>query len=160
MVNLVWESDKIDGLIVRLLEDASVKRMVSRLKGVVQQGRELLRRHGDAENQVEIEIVPVDHPLKTAALGVFGIVGLIGVPIAMLLPVVPATPFAMLGLVCLARISPRFRRWLLRQRFCKTALSMIYTRSEPVFVLLRKLLQILLGHPWVRMPAASPSYRT
>lgn len=125
----------------------------TKLNRIVIQTRDLLRHHGDAENQVEIEIVPVDHPFKTLALGLFGVVGLIGVPIAMLLPVVPVTPFAMLGLVCLARISPPFRRWLLSTRFCKTTLSMIYTRSEPMFVLLRKLLQSLLGNPMVRRPA-------
>ncbi len=128
--------------------------ILNKLNRIVLRTRDFLRHHGETENQIVIDIPPVDHPLKTVALGLFGIVGLIGVPIAMLLPIVPATPFAMLGLVCLARISPRFRRWLLGTRFCKTTLSMIYTRSEPVFVLLRKLLQFLLGNPVVRASAA------
>ena len=83
--------------------------------------------------------------LRIVALGVAGVCLLIGVPLAAILPVLPVTPFAVVGFMLLARASARFRRWLLRQQAYRIAITAIYTRTERPFRWLKWCFNALSG---------------
>ena len=116
-------------------------------------GQQLLKdilRHADPSHQVVLEIPTVTNPWQRVFLGGVGIIGLAGIPLAAILPILPTMPFALVALVCFARVSTRFQRWLLASSACKMALSMIYTRPYQPFIFFRKLIHFLLGNPKIQ----------
>ena len=104
------------------------------------------KHYGDPAHQVEVSIQPITNPAHRLIAITIGVLCVgIGIPLAALLPVVPISPFAAVGLFCFARVSDRFRAWLVRQSMFKIAIAVIYTRSEWPFRLLRHLLDALAG---------------
>ncbi len=110
----------------------------------------------DPAQQIDLDIQPVTGLWQRLVLGAFGVLGLLGIPISLLMPILPTTPFVLIALVCFARVSARFRHWLLAIPLCKAALTMLYTRQKQPFIVLRKGLHWLLGQPTIR-PKASVS---
>lgn len=103
-------------------------------------------KYADPTNQVEVLIQPITHPAQRIIAIVIGTVCVvIGIPLAAALPIVPISPFAAVGLFCFARVSTRFRDWLVKQQVFKIAMAVIYTRHEWPFRLLRLMLNRLAG---------------
>ena len=112
------------------------------------------KTYADPANQIEVPIQPIANPaLRMAALGLALACLLIGIPLAAILPVVPISPFALVGLMLLARTSDRFRRWLLQQQAYRIAVTVIYTRTERPFRLLRGCFHALAGLSPISPPA-------
>lgn len=104
------------------------------------------KTYADPAHQIEVPIQPITNPsLRLAALLAAGICLLIGIPLALFLPIVPASPFALVGCMLLARASGRFRRWLLQQQAYRIAVTAIYTRTQRPFRLLRGCFDVLSG---------------
>lgn len=111
--------------------------------------------YADPAHQVEVPIQPITSPgLRLAALLAAGVCLLIGIPVAVILPIVPASPFALVGLMLLARTSGRFRRWLLQQQAYRIAVTVIYTRTERPFRLLRGCFSALSGLSPISRPTS------
>jgi hypothetical protein len=104
------------------------------------------KQYADPANQVVIPIQLITHPiLRIVALSLAGVCLLIGIPMALLLPIVPASPFALIGLMLLARASNRFRLWLMQQPAYRIAVTVIYNRTERPFRWLRWCFDALSG---------------
>jgi hypothetical protein len=104
------------------------------------------KRYADPANQIEVPIQPIRGALqRMVAFSIAGGCLLIGIPMAVILPIVPASPFALVGLMLLARASNRFRRWLMQQQAYRIAVTAIYTRTERPFRLLRWCFEGLSG---------------
>ena len=103
-------------------------------------------QYADPANQVEVLIQPITHPVQRIIAILIGTTCVvIGIPLAAALPIVPISPFAAVGLFCFARVSVRFRDWLVRQPVFKIAMTVIYTRHEGPFRLMRAMLNRLAG---------------
>lgn len=126
--------------------DPSTGQPHSLLGRLIERGLAEFRKYADPANQVEVVIRPITHPVQRAAAILIGSVCVvIGIPLAAALPVVPISPFAAVGLFCFARVSDRFRDWVTRQSVFRIAMTVIYTRHEWPFRLLRWLLDRLAG---------------
>jgi Protein of unknown function (DUF454) len=113
------------------------------------------KTYADPANQIEVPIQPITNPgPRMAALLAAGACLLIGIPLAVILPVVPASPFAVVGLMLLARASNRFRRWLVQQQAYRIAVTVIYTRTERPFRWLRRCFSALSGLSPISQPTS------
>jgi hypothetical protein len=107
--------------------------------------RDELKHHSATENQPEITIAPVSGlSARLTVLGVFAL-GVLMIPIAVALPLLPTWPFAALCIVCLARISTRFRVALMHNNIFRTIMSIIRTRPERMFRWTDTLMRRALG---------------
>lgn len=140
------------------LTDMAEQSFKQRLHDTVQRvatrvlGRQLMQdiaHHAHPDHQVVVEIAPVESVRQRVLLSGVGILGIVGIPIAAIAPILPTMPFVLIALVCFARVSRRFQRWLLAMPVCRTALSLVYTHPQQPFVMVRKLLHWMLGRPKV-----------
>ncbi len=103
-------------------------------------------KYSDPAHQVEIYIQPITQPAqRILAITIGTLCVVIGIPLAAALPIVPTAPFVAIGLFCFARVSDRFRIWLSRQPVFKMAMTVICTRNEWPFRLMRAMLNRLAG---------------
>lgn len=65
---------------------------------------------------LERSILMVIKILIKLAWGFLGSISFMGGIVGLLLPVIPQVPFFLVTIFCIAKISPRFHRWLLGNR--------------------------------------------
>lgn len=111
----------------------------------------------DPAQQIDLDISPVTSVWLRLVLFALGVAGLVGIPIAMIAPILPATPFVLIALVCFARLSRRFQYWLLSMPLFRVMLSTIYNHPGQPFRTLRRVLDALLGHPTIRFYQPQPA---
>ncbi len=104
-----------------------------------------IRTHADPACHEAVRIEPVESMAGRLTLVALITLGLIMVPIAAAVPMLPIWPFAILVIVCLARLSTRFRRWLVANRAFNTIMSIIRTRPERIFRWADRLMRQALG---------------
>ena len=106
------------------------------------------KKYADPAHQIEVKIHPITNPVhRIVAIVIGSACVVVGIPAAAILPIVPIAPFAAVGLMCFARVSPRFQRWLLQQLAYRITVTVIYTRNERPFRLLRQCFNALAGQP-------------
>lgn len=118
----------------------------ARIENLIERALAGFKQYADPANHVEVTIRPITGPAQRVLVFTVGMVCVvIGIPLAAILPILPVSPFAAVGLFCFARVSPRFANWLTLQPVFKIAMTVIYTRHEWPFRLLRTLLDGLAG---------------
>jgi hypothetical protein len=113
-----------------------------------------IRNHADPSRHETVHITPVES--LGGRLGLLALImgGLIMIPIAAAVPMLPIWPFAIIVIVCMARLSARFRRWLTANRAFNTMMSIVRTRPERIFRWADRLMRHALGE---RRDSAVPS---
>jgi hypothetical protein len=123
--------------LIKLVERFLGKQLLSELKD-----------YANPEKQIDIALEPIENPAQRLAVGAMGLACIcVGAPTAAVLPVLPVTPFVVVGLMCMARSSSRFRTWLSRQQPYRVAVTVIHTRNELPFRLARACFTLLAGNP-------------
>jgi hypothetical protein len=104
-----------------------------------------IRTHADPALHQPVHIAPVTslRGRLILSLGMFG--GVIMIPVAAAVPMLPIWPFAILCIVCAARVSARFRHRLVASRVFNTVMCIIRTRPERIFRWADDLIRRALG---------------